>query len=125
MEPRGTNGYAVRAMRSYVDRIRQFTVYLNTTLRSPMPRSRGEAMMTGVIPVSLRNHDVDRFVENGVNGFYSDDPAELADWINYLFHDRDRARTISAAARRTAIDLFNHDRYLTAWQRLLTERAGA
>lgn len=125
MEPRGTHTYAVRTLRAYVDRIRQFTFYLNTTLRSPMPRSRGEAMMTGVIPVSLRNHDVDRFIENGVNGFYSDDPAELADWINHVFRDRDRVHMISAAARRTAIDLFNHDRYLAAWQRLLTELADA
>ena len=125
MEPRGSYAYATRSFRSYVDRIRQFTVYLNTTLRSPMPRSRGEAMMTGVIPVCLRNHDVDRFIDNGRNGFYSDDPTELADWINELCRHQPRTRAVSAAARRTAIDVFNHDRYLTAWQRLMEERLDA
>ena len=26
-------------------------------------------MMCGVVPVSARNHDVDRFIDNGVDGF--------------------------------------------------------
>lgn len=119
-----TNAYAVRNFRSYVDRIRQFTAYLNTTLRSPMPRSRGEAMMTGVIPVALANHDVQRFITPGTNGFYSDDPAELADWLNYLFGRPDEVKRISHAARRTAIDVFNHDRYLTGWTHLIKDSIG-
>jgi glycosyltransferase involved in cell wall biosynthesis len=121
LEVRDTNAFAVRNFRSYVDRIRQFTAYLNTTLRSPMPRSRGEAMMTGVIPVCLRNHDVDRFIHAGVNGFYADEPGELAEFLNYLFRNRENARRIGAEARRTALDVFNHDRYLASWTTLLKE----
>jgi glycosyltransferase involved in cell wall biosynthesis len=124
IEPRGTNAFAVRNFRSYVDRIGEFTAYLNTTLRSPMPRSRGEAMMTGVIPVSIANHDVERFIDQGKNGFYSSEPAELADWLNHLFRHPSEARKISAAARRTATDIFNHDRYLTAWSELIGEAVG-
>jgi glycosyltransferase involved in cell wall biosynthesis len=123
IEVRDTNPFAVRNFRSYVDRIRQFSVYLNTTLRSPMPRSRGEAMMTGVIPVCLRNHDVDRFVENGVDGFYADTPEDLAAFLNDLFRDRGRILEMSRAARRKAMDVFNHDRYLAAWTNLLGEIA--
>jgi glycosyltransferase involved in cell wall biosynthesis len=124
LDPRGTNAFAVRNFRSYVDRIRMFTAYLNTTLRSPMPRSRGEAMMTGVIPVALANHDVERFIDQGKNGFYSSDPLELADWLNHLFRHRREARRIAAAARRTAMDVFNHDRYLTSWTKLIEDAIG-
>lgn len=124
LERRDTNAFAVRNFRSYVDRIRQFTAYLNTTLRSPMPRSRGEAMMTGVIPVSLRNHDVDRFIRNGVNGFYADTPEELADFLNHLFRNRGAAERMGLEARKTALDVFNHDRYLAAWTRLIEEAVG-
>jgi glycosyltransferase involved in cell wall biosynthesis len=81
-------------------------------------------MMTGVIPVSLANHDVERFVDQGMNGFFSSDPAELADWLNYLFRRPREARKISAAARRTAVDVFNHDRYLTAWSELIADTVG-
>jgi len=121
IENRGGNPYAVRNFRSYVDRIRQFKFYLNTTLRSPMPRSRGEAMMTGVIPVCLRNHDVDLFIENGVDGFYADRPEELAAFIEGAMRDPGRLAAMSAAARRKALDVFNHDRYLAAWDALLGE----
>jgi len=90
----------VRNFRSYVDRIRQFKFYLNTTLRSPMPRLRGEAMMTGVIPVCLRNHDVDLFIDNGVDGFYADRPEDLADFINDAMRDPARLAAMSASAGR-------------------------
>ncbi len=121
IENRGCNPYAVRNFRSYVDRIRQFKFYLNTTLRSPMPRSRGEAMMTGVIPVCLRNHDVDLFIENGVDGFYADSPEELAAFVAGAVRDPGRLAAMSAAARLKALDVFNHDRYLAAWDALLSE----
>ncbi|MGI3903987.1 MAG: glycosyltransferase [Janthinobacterium lividum] len=124
IENRLQNPYAVRNFRSYIDRIRQFKFYLNTTLRSPMPRSRGEAMMTGVIPVCLRNHDVDLFIENGVDGFYAERPEDLAAFINDAVRNPDRLCAMSAAARRKAMDVFNHDRYLTAWDALLRETVG-
>lgn len=124
IERRNTNAFAVRSFRSYVDRIGSFTAYLNTTLRSPMPRSRGEAMMTGVIPVSLANHDVHRFIEPGENGFFSNEPEEVADWLNFVFRNESEARRISARARQTAIDLFNHDRYLSAWTDLIADAVG-
>ena len=121
LEIRGSNAYASARFRAYAERIGRFKAYLNTTLRSPMPRSRGEAMMTGAAPVCLNNHDVALFVEPGVNGFYADEPAELADFLNRLCRDETLSRRVSAAARRTAMDVFNHDRYLTAWQSLLDE----
>lgn len=124
IENRSQNAFATRQFRSYVDRIRDFKVYLNTTLRSPMPRSRGEAMMTGVIPVSLANHDVYEFIENGVDGFYAHSPGDLADFINDLLNDRARVREMSRAARLKALDVFNHDRYLADWSALIRETCG-
>jgi glycosyltransferase involved in cell wall biosynthesis len=80
-------------------------------------------MMCGVIPVSLRNHDVDHFIINGVNGFYGDSPEELVDAIRFLLsNERARAR-IAKAARKTAAQTFNHDRFLSEWT-LLLQRLG-
>jgi hypothetical protein len=123
LEVRGTNPYATARFRGYVERIGRFKAYLNTTLRSPMPRSRGEAMMTGVVPVCLNNHDVSLFIDHGVNGYYADEPGDLADFLNYLCRNDSVAESMRAAARRTALDVFNHDRYLTAWARLLDQTA--
>lgn len=121
LERESGNAFAVRKFRAYVDAVRSFSFYLNTTLRSPMPRSRGEAMMTGVIPVSMRNHDVELFIEQGVDGFYADDPETLATFINEVQDDRDRLERMSKAARLKAFDVFNHDRNLQGWIRLLDE----
>ncbi len=111
--------YAQCSYRAWIDHLRRYKIYLNTTLRSPMPRSRTEAMMCGVIPVSLRNHDVDHFIINGVNGFYGDSPEELVDAIRFLLgNERARAK-IAKAGRETAAQTFNHDRFLTEWTRML------
>jgi glycosyltransferase involved in cell wall biosynthesis len=85
-----------------------------------MPRTRGEAMMSGLVSVSLRNHDVDQFIVNGVNGFYADTAEELAEYLRYLTQNPWSRERIGLASRRTALDLFNLDRYLASWSTLLT-----
>lgn len=118
------NTYAVGKFHNYVDEIRRYSVYFNPTQRSPMPRARCEPMMCGVVTVSAWNHDVDMFIQNGVNGFYSNDPAELRDILIGLMRDPGLARRIGAEGRKTAIDVFNHDRYLADWRQVISEVAG-
>lgn len=113
------NQYAVRKYRNYVDQIRSYSVYFNPTLRSPMPRARGEPMMCGVVTVNANNHDVHMFIRNGVNGFYSNDPGELRDYLLFLCRNPATARRIGSEGRRTALDIFNHDRYLSEWENLI------
>jgi hypothetical protein len=96
-------------------------IYLNTTLRSPMPRSRTEAMLCGVILVSLDNHDVSRFINPGINGFHSSSTEELADFCNFVCKNPPARERLSTAARATAVDLFNHDRFLTEWIELIEQ----
>lgn len=124
IKARNTNAFAMRKFRFYVDHIGQFKIYLNATLRSPMPRSRGEAMMTGTIPVTLANHDAEMFIENGVDGFYSEKPEDLACFINDTIYDARRIAEMSAAARKKAIDLFHCQRFLNDWWQLLEDRLG-
>jgi glycosyltransferase involved in cell wall biosynthesis len=122
---RRSNIYARAKFGNYVDILRQYSIYFNPTWRSPMPRSRGEAMMCGLAPVSTDNHDADMFINRGVNGFYSNDPAELSDYLLYLLRNQKECEKIGHAARMTAIDIFNHDRYLTEWQETLKELIGS
>ena len=119
--PRGDLRYSEFAFQNWLDHLGRHKIYLNTTLRSPMPRSRTEAMLCGVIPVSLDNHDVSRFIENGVNGFYASSPEELADFCRSVCRNPAMQSRMSAAARATAMDVFNHDRFLTQWVTLVEE----
>jgi glycosyltransferase involved in cell wall biosynthesis len=114
------NAYAAAKFRRYVDEIRRYSVYFNPTLRSPMPRARCEPMMCGVVTVSARNHDVDRFIENGVDGFFATEAGELRDQLRFLMADKERGRRIGAMARRKAIAMFHVERYLSDWRRLIS-----
>ena len=110
------NDYAFAKYRNYIDVIREYSIYFNPTVRSPMPRSRTEAMMCGLVTVSYKSHDVDMFIRNGINGFYSEDPKELADYIIFLSKNSSEFKKISDESYKTAIDVFNNDRYLHDWQ---------
>jgi len=118
------NAYAIGKYRNYVDELRRYSVYFNPTLRSPMPRARAEPMMCGVVPVSARNHDINLFVQNGVNGFYGETADELRDQLRFLIRHPEEVRKIGAKARRTAMDLFNYDRFLGDWHALVRDVVG-
>ncbi|WP_255210817.1 glycosyltransferase [Methylogaea oryzae] len=113
------NVYAFAKYKNYVDQLRKYSVYFNPTLRSPMPRARAEPMMCGVVTVNANNHDVDLFIKNGVNGFYSSDADELREHLLYLMRNPEAVKKMGAESRRTAMDVFNHDRYLAEWTELL------
>ncbi len=118
------NAFAVAKYRNYVDTLRRYTVYFNPTLRSPMPRARSEPMMCGAVTVSARNHDVDRFIRNGVNGFFADSADELRDALYFLVRNPDAARKIGAESRRTAMEVFHGDRFLAQWRALIKDTVG-
>lgn len=122
--PPRTVEWAKVKFENYVRAVGKYGIYVNPTVRSPMPRTRGEAMMAGVSTVSLRNHDVDMFIQNGVNGFYADEPEELADQIRFLANNQSARKKMGDASRRTALDVFNQDRYLSAWAALLKDVTG-
>ncbi len=113
--------WATVKFHNYVRELGRFSIYFNPTKRSPMPRLRGEAMMTGAVTVNFNSHDVDKFIVNGVNGFYGSEPRELAEQIEFLVKNPDAKAKISRASRLTAMDIFNHDRYLADWTILVNE----
>lgn len=121
ISPPYNNAWAVSLYQNYAREVGRYSIYFNPTIRSPMPWSRTEAMLTGLVSVSLRNYDVDLFIQNGVDGFFGDTPEELADQLRFLMrHPAERAR-MADASRRTAWRLFNQDRWLDDWTRMLRE----
>jgi len=96
--------------------------YLNFTQRSPMPRIRGESMMSGVIPVTTSNHDAKMFVNHGNNGFLFDTPDEFCETVRYIESHAELWEKWSNNARLTAIKEFHIDRYLAEWQKIIVEK---
>ncbi len=118
------NAYAKAKFSHYIAALHDFDVYFNPTLRSPMPRLRGEAMLCGLATVNADSHDVERFIDNGVNGFFAATAEELADQLNFLLTNPIHARKVGLAGRETAMRLFHIERYLADWRQLIRHTLG-
>ena len=74
-----------------------------------------EAMAAGM-PVLGNRHPTSP-IEHGVNGFLSDDPAELHKYANMLLEDKILATMMGQKARKTAIEQFSMTRFKEAFLR--------
>lgn len=103
------------------------------TWPAPYTLSFQEAWMTGIpivsvgknlaeqvpdIPPQLRLtfFEVPNFVENGVNGFISDDIPTLRNYIHELLQDHSLAKAIGDKGREKAIELFGKDKIKLEWE---------
>ena len=60
-------------------------------------------------------------MKNGINGFYSDTPSELREYLLYLSENPLIAQEMGEAGRQMAMNIFNHDRFLMDWEKTLQE----
>ena len=98
-----------------------YTVLFSPTINSPMPRTRIEAMMSGMAVVSTDTHDASRFINNGENGFISNDKSQLKNYLKNLLHDTKLREDMGKKARETAIEYFSLNRFLMQWNEVLRE----
>lgn len=108
--------------RMYASEIFKYNCYLNTTNRSPMPRTRAESMISGSIAITTPYHDIDKFIKNGENGFLINNSTEVIEIFNLLLDDKYLRKKISIASYETALDAFSQERYLSFWVDLITKK---
>jgi len=88
-----------------------------------------EAMMTGIPIVAVgpkygnspfqqgqNTYEIPEIIENGVNGFCSDDPGMLRVTIKELLADKNMANSWSQAGRKTAIEWFGKKKIAKQWE---------
>ncbi|MCR4290485.1 MAG: hypothetical protein NUV86_09535 [Candidatus Scalindua sp.] len=91
-----------------------------------------EAMMTGIPIVSIGKtvanidpmggidaFEVDKIIQNGKNGFISNEVPELREMIQRLIDDKSLAKKIGDAGRETAIELFGKNKIMEEWKGFL------
>ena len=97
-------------------------VYFNPTRESPMPRSRTEAMLSGCCVITTPHQDADSFIRNGENGFLCKrSPKSIVDRILWCLDHYDEAIKIGQEGKKTAIELFNLNRYQDDWYNLICD----
>lgn len=66
--------------------------------------------------MELDNYEIPELIENGVNGFYSNDKNELVNYCKQLLNDDKLANDISEAGRQKASEVFGYDNILKQWK---------
>lgn len=99
-------------------------VYLNTSTLSPIPMSLLEAMSCGCAVVSTATCMIPEIIDNGVNGFISNDETELRSYLFKLLEDKELRATIGNNARQTIENKFSLSAFINGWNNVFDETYG-
>jgi len=99
-------------------------VFLNTSTISPVPTSLLEAMSCSCAVVTTATCMIPEIIENGVNGFMSNDENELKQFIEQLLGDEDLRNKIGEAARQTTLDQFSEEKFINNWNAIFDKACG-
>lgn len=94
---------------------RKASVFLNTTLWSSCPFSLLEAMSVGCPIVTTATTSIPEFIKNGENGFITNDPVLMKQYLKKLIEDKEMAIEIGTAGRETVLKQFGQQQFLDAW----------
>ena len=94
-------------------------IFLNTSTISPVPTSLLEAMACECAVVSTATCMIPEIIENGVNGFISNDEDELREYLVLLLNDEDTAIEMGKRARETVLEKFSEDTFINNWKQFL------
>lgn len=98
-------------------------VFINTSLVSPIPMSLLEAMSSGSACVSTATCEIPRIIKNGYNGYLSNDPKELRKYLLMLLNDPSECRRIGQNARKTILEDFSMDKFVSNWNEIFRRAA--
>ena len=78
-----------------------------------------EAMSCGCAVVSTATCMIPEIIENGVNGFISNDTQELKQYLVDLLNDEDMANEMGQKARETILNRYSADKFVNKWNEVL------
>ena len=117
-----TEGLSEKApnIESLIKTYQKSSIYLNTSLHSPIPMSVLEAMACGCAVVSTNTCMLPDIIEHGKNGFlYSPHkPHKAVEFCKYLQSKPKAARAMGEEARKTIQKMFNEDRFVKEWNEI-------
>jgi glycosyltransferase involved in cell wall biosynthesis len=64
---------------------------------------------------------IPEIIKNGENGYISNDPAQLRQYVNKLLSDEKLATELGMAARETVINNFSLDSFVNKWNEVFIQ----
>lgn len=100
------------------DEYRSSRLFLNTSLVSTCPTTVLEAAACGVPIVTTATTMLPEIIQNGYNGFISNDVNKLREYVNLLLNDSKLAFELGNNARKTMIEKFSIHSFVAKWNEL-------
>ena len=111
---------AASSTQELVEEYNKCGVYFNSST-TPIPMSFLEAMSCGCAVVSVATSMIPSIIENGVNGFISNDENELRSYIQLLQSDKELRVKLGNNARQTILEKFSEERFIAEWNQVFNE----
>lgn len=93
-------------------------IYFNSSTLSPIPSSLLEAMSCGCAVVSTATCMIPEIIQNGVNGFISNDESQLSKYLELLLKDDELAKKLGDKARETIQKQFGEQNFVNNWNKV-------
>ena len=93
-------------------------LFVNTSTYSPIPMSLLEAMSCGCAVVSTATCAIPEIIENGVNGFVTNNISEMKEYISAILKDEKLRDSLGKEARKTILNKFSIKRFADEWNEI-------
>jgi len=102
-----------------VENLNKCQVFLNTSIISPIPMALLEAMSCGAIVVSTATCAIPEYIEDGVNGFCSNDASTLRQRIMEILKEPEKYKELGEKARQTILEKCSIEKYSENFEKIL------
>ena len=113
------------SVEALIETYRDSLVYINPSILSPVPTSMLEAMACGCAVVSTATCEIPNIIEHGINGYISNDEAELRGFIQELLDNPEKAKEMGLKARQTIEEKFSEERFVDEWNTIFDQTVKA
>ena len=102
-------------------RVAEYRFLFSPMRYSSLPLAVIEAMTIGMPIVAVATTELPTVIQNGVHGYVSANPDELAERMQFLLDNPDEARRMGDNARELALSRFGLDRFVRDWNSVFAE----
>jgi glycosyltransferase involved in cell wall biosynthesis len=99
----------------------KYGVFLNTTTKSAMPRTRAESLMCGTPLVTTNNYGIERYLTHGKNCLFANTKEDMLKSVKKILSSKQMQEDLSAAGREAAIKHFHITTYIKRWNQVFEE----
>ncbi|PQA60108.1 glycosyltransferase [Siphonobacter curvatus] len=105
-------------------RVAEYRFLFSPMRYTSLPLAVVEALTIGMPVVALATTEIPTVIEDGVQGFISNDPEVLIERMQFLIDHPEEAQRMGANARKLAQDRFGKERFVRDWNAVFAEVVG-